>query len=60
MLHMDIVTPFRVKFLTQNISKKIENMYIDTKLVLFMYNADPYFCLKSLGKKVHTIQGNIW
>ena len=30
------------------------------KLVLPMYNVHPYFSLKNLSKKVHTIQGKIW
>ena len=30
------------------------------ELVLPMYNAHPYFCLKNLGKKVCTSYGKIW
>ena len=30
------------------------------ELVLLMYNAHPYFSLKSLGKKVRHIHGKIW
>ena len=38
-----------------SINKRIKNIYIDTELVLPMYNAHPYFSLKNLGKKVHLI-----
>ena len=31
--------------------RRIKNFYIDTELVLPMYNAHPYFSLKNLGKK---------
>ena len=32
-------------------SKRIKNLYIDTELVLPMYNAHPYFSLKNLGQR---------
>ena len=31
--------------------ERIKNIYIDTELVLPMYNEHPYFFLKNLGKK---------
>ena len=34
-----------------SINKRIKNIYIDTELVLPMYNMHPYFYLKNLGKK---------
>ena len=37
--------------------KRIKNIYINTVLVLPVYNAHPYFSFKNLGKKVH---GEIW
>ena len=42
-----------------NLNKRIKNIYIDTELVVPMYNAHPYFSLKNLGKKVHIIHGKI-
>ena len=29
-------------------------------VIVPMYNAPPYFSLKKLGTKVHTIHGKIW
>ena len=43
------------RYKVQEIFKRIKNIYIDTELVLPMYNAHPYFSLKNLGKKVHII-----
>ena len=34
-----------------SINKRIKNTYIDTELVLPMYNVHLYFSLKNLGKK---------
>ena len=44
-----------LRFLHIGINKRIKNFYIDTELVLPMYNTHPYFSLKNLGKKVHVI-----
>ena len=44
----------------KQINKILKNMYIDTELVLPIYNVHPYFSLKSSGKKVHIIPGKIW
>ena len=34
-----------------SLNKRIKNIYIDTELILPMYNVLPYFSLKNLGKK---------
>ena len=47
--HMDTVAAFYAAFIS--IHKRIKSIYIDTELVLPMYNAYPYFSLKNLGKK---------
>ena len=47
------------RYKVQEIFKRIKNIYIDTELVLPMYNAHPYFSLKNLGKKVLIIHGKI-
>ena len=46
---MDTVAAFYAAFIS--IHKRIKSIYIDTELVLPMYNAYPYFSLKNLGKK---------
>ena len=41
------------------ISKRMKNIYTNTKLVLPMYNVHPYFSLKNLNQKVCIIHGKI-
>ena len=42
-----------------SINKRIKNIYIDTELVLPMYNVHTYLSLKNLSNKVHIICGKI-
>ena len=37
----------------------MKNIYIDTELVIPMYNVHPYFSLKNLGKVVCIIHSEI-
>ena len=38
-----------------SINKRIENIHIDTELVLLIYNVHSYFSFRNLGKKEHII-----
>ena len=54
-----IITKHKNRYKVQEILTRIKNIYIDTELLLPMYNAHPYFSLKNLGKSMCILLGKI-